>query len=155
MSPELRSTSDRIPIQVSRGCVVASIQVDLTPAVLRTFREELLEVLAQTGLSGVILDVSGVSVIDSEEFAEIQRITAMAKLMGAESVISGLRPGVVSSLVEIVDDFQGIRAVSSLDDAFGVMEAEQRPSPVVAGQSSRYRNSTIRVGQDGSSSDQV
>ena len=38
--------SARIPLQISRECVVASIQVDLSPEVLRRFREELLELLS-------------------------------------------------------------------------------------------------------------
>ena len=52
--------SARIPLQISRDCVIASIQVDLSDAVLRRFRVELLEKLQSSGAAGVILDVSGV-----------------------------------------------------------------------------------------------
>ncbi len=49
----------RIPLQVARGCVVASIQIDLTPEVLQQFRRDLLARVQESRANGVILDVSG------------------------------------------------------------------------------------------------
>lgn len=115
-------TSDRIPLQISRHCVVASIQVDLSEAVLRRFRNELLELIQSSGATGVILDVSGIEVMDHGDFEALQRTMAMARLMGAPSVLAGLQAGVVSSLVELEADTDDIEAALDLDDAFGVME---------------------------------
>ncbi len=114
--------SARIPLQISRECVVASIQVDLSPEVLRRFREELLELLHASGATGVILDVSGIGVMDHQEFEALRRTMAMARLMGAESVVAGLRAGVVSALVELGVETDDIVAALDLDDAFEVME---------------------------------
>lgn len=112
----------RIALQVSRGIVVASIQVDLDDDVLAQFREDLLGRIQTTGACGVILDVSGLEILDSEEFAALRRIISMTDLMGARSVIVGLRPGVVSSLIETGADVDGLDAAVSLDVAFTLLE---------------------------------
>ena len=113
----------RIPLQVSRNCVVASIQIDLSEEVLQQFRTDLLELLHTSGADGVILDVSGVDVLDVEDFQALKATTEMAALMGARTILSGLRPGVVSALVELDADIEGIEATLNLDEAFRAMEA--------------------------------
>lgn len=112
----------RIPLQVSRQCVVASIQTDLTAEVLQQFRADLLELLHDSDCSGVILDVSGVQIMDFEDFEALRRTMAMAGLMGARTVVSGLRAGVVSALVELGAETEDIVAALDLDDAFRVMD---------------------------------
>ncbi len=81
-----------------------------------------MEFLAASGASGVILDLSGVHVMDHRDFEELRRTIAMANIMGAQTVISGLLPGVVSSLVDLDVDTDGINATLSLDDAFRQMD---------------------------------
>lgn len=112
----------RIPLQVSRDCVVASIQVDLSEEVLDQFRTDLLELIGSSGASGVILDLSGVEVMDFQDFDALRRTAAMADLMGARTVLSGLNAGVVSSLVELEADTEDVVAALDLDEAFRVME---------------------------------
>ena len=113
-----------VAMQLSRGVVVASIQVDLDDDVLARFREELLGRLHETGSNGVIFDVSGLETLDFEEFAALRRIMVMAGLMGADSVLVGLRPGVVSALIETGADVDGVRAALNLDAGFALLEAE-------------------------------
>jgi len=114
-------------MQLSRGVVVASIQADLDDDVLARFREELLGRLHKTGAKGAILDVSGLETLDSEEFAALRRIMAMTSLMGAESVLVGLQPGVVSALIETGADVDGLRAAINLDAGFALLEPEPQP----------------------------
>jgi rsbT antagonist protein RsbS len=113
-----------VAIQVSRDVVVASIQVDLDDDVLARFREDLLHRIHETGSHGVILDVSGLETLDSEEFAALRRIITMSAIMGAESVLVGLRPGVVSALIEAGADVDGLRAAINLDAAFAMLQPE-------------------------------
>ena len=86
------------------------------------FRNDLLGRLDETGLTGVILDVSGVAVMDAEDFQALRATMAMAELMGARCIVSGMRPGVVSSVVELVDDVDGVEAAMNLDEAFIALE---------------------------------
>ncbi|UCF46896.1 MAG: STAS domain-containing protein [Myxococcales bacterium] len=112
----------KIPLQISRNCIIASIQIDLSDAVLRQFRTELLELVQSSGAHGVILDVSGIEVMDYEDFEALHKTMAMARLMGAPSVLAGLQAGVVSSLVELEAETEDIVAAMDLDDAFRVMD---------------------------------
>ncbi len=120
----LHADTPRIAMQVSRGVVVASIQVDLDEPVLARFQQDLLGLVHETGARGVILDVSGLELLDSEEFAALRRIIAMVALLGAESVLVGLRPGIVAALVELGADVDGLHAAINLDAAFARFEAE-------------------------------
>jgi rsbT antagonist protein RsbS len=95
--------------------VVASIQVDLTEDVLRQFRIDLLEMLHESGAGGVVLDLAGVDIMDLEDFEAIRQTLAMATLLGAHTILAGLRPGVVSSLVELDANVEDIRAALNLD----------------------------------------
>jgi rsbT antagonist protein RsbS len=116
-------------MQLSRGIVVASIQVDLDDDVLARFREDLLARLHESGSEGVILDVSGLQTLDSEEFAALRRIMTMTSLMGAESVLVGLQPGVVSSLIETGVDVDGLQVAINLDAGFALLEPEPQLEP--------------------------
>ncbi len=116
-------------MQLSRGTLVASIQVDLAQEVLDRFRSDLLDRVRDSGARGVILDVSGLETLDAEEFTALQRIVRMASLMGARSVIAGLRPGVVSALLDSDVDVEGIETALDLDQAFGLFDDAPSAAP--------------------------
>jgi hypothetical protein len=61
--------------------------------------------------------------MDAEEFAALRKIERMAALMGAETVFAGLRPGVVSALIDLDADVSKLAASRSLDDAFLLIDA--------------------------------
>jgi rsbT antagonist protein RsbS len=112
----------RIPLMVSKGCVVASIQQDLRGEVLQQFRSDLLERLRSSGANGVVIDLSGLSLMDADDFEGIQQTLDMAMLMGARTVLVGLRPGVVSALVELGVEPGNFDTLLDLDDAFALFE---------------------------------
>ena len=116
-----------VAIQVSRNIVVASIQVDLDDNVLERFRQDLLRRVHETGSRGVILDVSGLETLDPDEFAALRGIIRTCAIMGSESILAGLRPGVVSALVEAGADIDGLRAAINLDAAFSQLELQSQP----------------------------
>jgi len=116
-----------VTIQVNRAVVVASLQVDLDDDVLAQFREDLLGRVHETGSRAVILDVSGLETLDSEEFAALRRIIEMVRIMGSESVLAGLRPGVVSALIEVDAKVDGLQTAVDIDAAFALLEPEPEP----------------------------
>jgi rsbT antagonist protein RsbS len=118
-----------VAIQVSRDIVVASIRVDLDDDVLVRFQEDLLQRVHTTGSAGVIFDLSGLETLDSHELSALRRIITMVKIMGAESVLVGLRPGIVSALIEAGADVDGLRAAINLDAAFVLLQPEPDPTP--------------------------
>ncbi len=124
----MSSNTQRIPFQVVRGCVVASIQIDLDPEVLRQFRNDLLECVQKTQANGVILDVSGLEILDLEDFKELRSTMEMAEVMGARTILSGLKPGVVSALIDLGVEPEGVSAVLNLDDAFQLLNGARDKS---------------------------
>lgn len=117
-----------VAMQISRGVVVASIQLDLDEATLHRFREDLLHRIRATGLRGVILDISALDTLDSEEFAGLRNVMVMCELMGAKPVLAGMRPGVVSALIEAGVDTDNLQTAIDLDAAYAIL----RPQPTAA-----------------------
>jgi rsbT antagonist protein RsbS len=119
------STANRIPLQMSNNCLVASIQIDLTADVLEQFRDDLLTQLQAQHARGIILDLSGIEVMDLSDFENIRSTISMAKVMGVSSVVCGMRPGVVASVVLLGADTDEIRAARDLDMAFELLNAPE------------------------------
>jgi rsbT antagonist protein RsbS len=126
------SSIQRIPLQVVHGCVVASIQINLDPEVLRQFRNDLLERVQKSRATGVILDVSGIDILDLDDFNGLRGTMEMAKIMGARPILSGLKPGVVSALIDLGVDPEGVNTVLNLDDAFQLLNGIQENSAKAA-----------------------
>ncbi len=100
--------ASRVAMHAVRGIVVASVQTDLTEPVLVRFQDELLSFIHRIGAHGVVLDLSGIDLLDSIEFHGLRRILKMAEFLGARTILSGLRPGIVSSLVSANANTDGI-----------------------------------------------
>jgi rsbT antagonist protein RsbS len=120
----------RVTLNLMRGCLVATLQFDLNRTVLEQFRSDLLDKLAAVRAKQVILDCSGVEMLDAEDFDALRRTIAMAALMGTKTVLAGLQPGVVSALIDLNVDVDGLETVLSLDDAFRLLEIESDPAPL-------------------------
>lgn len=113
----------KVPLQLLRGRIVASIQLDLSDAVLRQFQMDLLTYVQASAATGVVLDVSGVDVMDAEEFSALRRAMSMVEVMGARPVLVGLRPGVVSALVELGVDPGDMAAALSIDEGLDYLDS--------------------------------
>ena len=107
---------------MSNNCLVASIQIDLTTDVLEQFRKDLLSQLQAQQARGIIFDLSGIEVMDLSDFENIRATISMAKVMGVSSVVCGMRPGVVASVVLLGADTDEIQAARDLDMAFELLD---------------------------------
>jgi hypothetical protein len=72
------------------------------------------------------MDFSGLEVMDASEFTELRRIVDMARLMGSDVVVAGLRPGIVSSLIALEVNLDGLVAAFDLDDAFELLSRRDK-----------------------------
>ena len=123
---ELQTEIPHVPMQVISGCLVASIQLDLTTGLLRRFQQDLLQRIKSSGVSAVVLDVSGVEIMDLEDFELLRRSMAMASIMGARPILVGLRAGIVASLIALDANVDGVEAATDLDDALQRHRARQQ-----------------------------
>ena len=111
------SQPQRVTMNVVHGCLIATLQAALTTETVDQFRRDLLARLHAAGARRVVLDCSAVDVVDVEDFERIRKVIATVALMGARTVLAGLRPGVVSALVDLGADLDGIDAAMDVDDA--------------------------------------
>jgi rsbT co-antagonist protein RsbR len=79
--------------------------------------ESLLERIAQDQADVVIIDISGVPAIDSGVAQHLLETVDAARLMGTESILSGVRPDTAQSMVHLGIELGGLRSRTSLKDA--------------------------------------
>ena len=101
---------------------------------MQRFREELLQRLQASAARAAVLDLSGLDTIDSHEFDGLRGIMRACAIMGAPSVLVGLKPGMVSALVDAGVQVDGLRTALDLDRAFALLE-EELASPEEGGDS--------------------
>jgi rsbT co-antagonist protein RsbR len=99
--------------------------------------ETLLEGVNTTGAQIVILDVTGVPVVDTQVANTLLRSAQAVRLLGAEVLLTGIRPEVAQTIVGLGLDLSHIRTLATLQD--GVMYA--------LGRQSRARSAVQRVRQ--------
>lgn len=114
--------ADRVPLQVVRGCVIASVQTELGDDVLLVFQQELLAEVRRARARAVILDLSGVEILDMSDYISIQGTLRMCRLLGAEAIIVGLRAGIAASLVDFGAELNGVHARRSLAQAIELVD---------------------------------
>jgi rsbT antagonist protein RsbS len=122
----------RAPMQRTHGCLVVSLQVDLRDAVLQQFQTDLLEHTRLLQPTGIILDISGLTLFDSHEFAALRRAMDMARLMGCFTVLIGMQPGLAASIAEIDVNCDELLTARSLEEAFALID-QMRIAPALNG----------------------
>lgn len=114
-----------IPIQLHNQCIIASFQLDLNNSLLKLFQQELLnEIVQHNNIKGIIFDLSGLDIIDLTDFDGIRHIISMIKLTGYKTVISGLKPSVVSSLIMMDANIDNLLSTINLDDALVILKKD-------------------------------
>ncbi|MFO0560778.1 MAG: STAS domain-containing protein [Polyangiales bacterium] len=79
--------------------------------------ERLLERISASGARCVIVDVTGVDVVDTATANHLLQMIRSASLLGAFCVVSGISPQVAQTLVQLDVDLSAIRTVRNLKDA--------------------------------------
>jgi rsbT co-antagonist protein RsbR len=82
--------------------------------------ENLLQKIVDTGSSVAILDITGVPMVDTLVAQHLLKTVAAARLMGADCVISGIRPQIAQTIVHLGVDLSEVTTKATLADAFKV-----------------------------------
>ena len=97
-----------IPILKIGPTLLATIQLELHDTVVDSFQTDVLEEIEKTGASGLIIDISALETVDSYVARMLANTAKMARLMGTETVIVGMRPAVAATLVRMGYFMEGI-----------------------------------------------
>jgi rsbT co-antagonist protein RsbR len=79
--------------------------------------EMVLERILETDSKTIIIDILGVPSVDSAVANHLLKIAKAIKLMGCESIISGMSPAVAQTVVHLGIELTGVVTTSSLSDA--------------------------------------
>jgi len=105
-----------IPILKIGQTLLATIQIELHDTVVDGFQNDVLEEIEKTGAKGLIIDISALETVDSYVARMLANTAKMAKLMGTETVIVGMRPAVAATLVRMGYFMEGILTALSLEE---------------------------------------
>jgi rsbT co-antagonist protein RsbR len=82
--------------------------------------ESLLQQIVQTGASVAIIDITGVPTVDTLVAQHLLKTVAAARLMGADCIISGIRPQIAQTIVHLGVELGDVVTKASLADALAV-----------------------------------
>ncbi len=117
-------------IKVWDGILALPIIGTLDSARTQIVMENLLQEIVETSSSIAILDISGVPAIDTLVAQHLIKTVSATRLMGAECIISGIRPEIAQTVVHLGIDLSGVitksTLASALKTAFSILEFEVR-----------------------------
>ncbi|MGW5284888.1 STAS domain-containing protein [Streptomyces collinus] len=102
-----------VPILALEGVLLVSLQGELYDGVAEQLQQDIAHRLAGSAVTGVVIDVSGVEIVDSFLGRVLAEIAAGARLLAARTVLCGMRPAVAITLVELGLTLPGL--VTTLD----------------------------------------
>lgn len=107
-----------IPILRLGQTLLAAIHGDLRDRVAEAFQADVLRMIDKTGASGLLIDISGLDTVDSYVARVLTETGQMARLMGTDTVLVGMRPEVAATLVQMGYTVSGVR--TALDAEAGL-----------------------------------
>jgi rsbT co-antagonist protein RsbR len=99
------------------GVVAVPLVGTLDSARTQVVMEKLLETLVETESAHAIIDITGVPAVDTQVAQHLLKTVVAARLMGAECVISGIRPQIAQTIVALGIEFGDIATKATLADA--------------------------------------
>lgn len=118
---DINNSKIRIPLQISKGVIIVPIRYEVTHFILETLKSDLLDFVSENKADAVIFDLKGVEILDAEDFKGLNKIIKMIKLMGLNTVLCGLSPGIVASIVSLDVDLRQVKTTLDLNAAMDLL----------------------------------
>jgi rsbT co-antagonist protein RsbR len=99
------------------GIVALPLVGTLDSARTQVVMEALLQALVDTGSEHAIIDITGVAAVDTQVAQHLLKTVQAARLLGAECIISGIRPQIAQTVVALGIEFGDIQTKANLSDA--------------------------------------
>ena len=136
-----------IPIVRLWEHLLVPVQGEISDQQAAELSSDVLEAVHRTGATNLLIDVSGVAVMDSHLCATFARLAASARMMGVNSVISGLTPEIVMTLQTMGVELEEIRTTLSLEEALMMLGiGKLHPVAPIATPARRYLHPTPSPG---------
>jgi len=117
-------------VKIWDGILALPMIGTLDSARTQVVMESLLQAIVDTSAQIAILDITGVPTVDTLVAQHLLKTVTAIRLMGAECIISGVRPQIAQTIVHLGVDLQGVTTKATLADALAL--AFKRTGLVVA-----------------------
>lgn len=107
-------------VQLWQGILALPLIGTLDSERTQVVMENLLTKIVETGAPLAIIDITGVPTVDTLVAQHLLKTVAAARLMGADCIISGIRPQIAQTIVHLGVDLTDVITKSTLSDAFAV-----------------------------------
>jgi rsbT co-antagonist protein RsbR len=107
-------------VKLWEGILALPMVGTLDSARAQIVMESLLNRIVETGSQIAILDITGVPTVDTLVAQHLLKTVTALRLMGAECIISGVRPQIAQTIVHLGVDLQGVTTKSNLADALAL-----------------------------------
>lgn len=113
-----------VSILKERNYLITTLQPALSDADWVQLRDDLLDRVGQHRSLGVVIDVSGLDVLDSYATRILRTVAQACKLRGAETVIVGIQPEIAFTMVQLgwVARLAGVDTALDLEDGLEFLE---------------------------------
>jgi rsbT antagonist protein RsbS len=111
-----------------REFLLVTVQVDMHDRLALALQDDLTTRIVETHARGVLLDISALDVVDSFIGRMLGTITAISRILDAETVVVGMQPPVAITLVELGLPLKDIRTALNVEQGMAFLQAlvEQR-----------------------------
>ncbi|WP_369194195.1 STAS domain-containing protein [Streptomyces djakartensis] len=126
-----RPVTGHVPVLRLGDVLLVTLQGDLYDSTAQQLQQDLAETISRTGVRGVLIDISGIEIVDSFLGRVLAEIAAQAKLLAARTVVAGMRPAVAITLVELGLSLPGLGTALSTEAGMELLTGQ--PPRVRAG----------------------
>jgi len=103
--------------------LLVTIQVDMHDRLVMTLQEDLTNRITESGARGVLIDISALEIVDSFIGRMIANISAMARVLDAETMVVGMQPAVAITLVELGLSLDGVQTALDVERGMNRLRA--------------------------------
>lgn len=107
----------RIPIIKLWRLLLVPLQGELTDDLADQLTSEVLDCIYRDGSSGIVIDITGLWMVDSHLCSVLTQLSASARLLGARTIISGLKPDIALTLETMGIELHTIDTALDLEGA--------------------------------------
>lgn len=112
---------ERIPIIRIGEFLLVTIQVDMYDRLAMALQDDLTNRIVKDGAKGVLIDISSVDMVDSFIGRMLGNIASTSRILDAETVITGMRPSVAITMVELGLSLEGVMTALNVDQGLGIL----------------------------------
>ena len=107
-------------VQLWDGILALPLVGTLDSSRTQVVMESLLQRIVDTGSEIAIIDITGVPTVDTLVAQHLMKTIAATRLMGADCIISGIRPQIAQTIVHLGVDLNSVITKATLADAFAI-----------------------------------